>query len=133
LILLKDCLMDPNPKSNLELLNLESNQITHITESNIELFKLLRSRNSMFKVKLISNPFICDCNLLSFYKWIQTIESNEIILNKNSLACIHPNSLQLQFKLPIYHSELDKYCENVSNNSNGDNFLNIDIESTTQR
>lgn len=91
------------------------------------MFNLLKLSNPDFKVNLKYNPFICDCNLLPFFQWIRTAESSEILVNKTSLTCLHPNSMQFQFRRTIYNSELDNYCEVASDDPTGED-LNIEID-----
>ena len=101
-----------NNLSSLELLNLESNKIQTITKKLTAKFVNFKKMNSKFHVNLFNNPLRCDCSLKSFYRWLLTNESTEIIVDKYNLKCLHPNSISFALNKTVLNSNLDEYCPN---------------------
>ena len=98
--------------SGLELLNFESNKIQVITKKSITKFVQLKTGHSRFRLNLLNNPFRCDCSLKSFYKWLLTNESTEIIVDKYNLKCLHPDSISFALNKTVLASNLEEYCPN---------------------
>lgn len=111
-------------KSNLELLHLETNRISTINSDFIEKLKTFAAFNPDFRVQLLDNPFKCDCSLFSFFSWLKSDESTNVVYNKFNLICTHEDSLASTLYKPIVNSNLDEFCSDLKMTT---------ISSTTRR
>ena len=56
----------------LKYVDLEYNSIRRLNSDSTEQLDKLAETNPNFSVKLIGNPFVCDCDIKPFYEWMQT-------------------------------------------------------------
>ena len=101
-------------RSSLEVLHLESNRLNTISLDFINKLKTFYAFNIDFRVRLLNNPFKCDCSLLAFYDWLRLDESTNVVYNKLSLKCTHEDSLQATVNKPIIDSNLKFYCSDLN-------------------
>ena len=88
---------------SLSLLNLSHNSINHLT-ANItkELDELVSSNSQALHVDLQYNPFMCDCQFLSFIKWMR--QTKPAFTSKNNVLCTYKG----QQRMTLVAADIDK-------------------------
>ncbi|XP_064597417.1 toll-like receptor 4 [Liolophura sinensis] len=79
---------------NLVHLDLSSNVIEYLTQSEIEELEKQKQQRPGFNLKLISNPFVCDCENLVFLRWLNN--TNLVVDFGPEFLCTTTNGQQEQ-------------------------------------
>lgn len=70
----------------------------------------LKARNDKFRVQLRDNPFVCNCTLSDFYRFLMSNESEGIVEDKWRLACSYEGSFTPASGRRIIDSQLHRLC-----------------------
>lgn len=107
--------------TNLERLDLSNNNIQYVSDKFARQIERIAGNQPSLNVHLGKNPLICDCDRMTFVKWLR---DTKLLYNKPFLSCTYINGSSISLDhIPEIYIQLQRECKDNTQSDGSSSLL----------